>query len=130
MATNTRVRITKICQYSIRVQTLGDIPQSFTIPRIKFKFTLPWGGSYQLMRTQFPLRLAYAVSVNKSQGQGYEKLLLDSTTQPFQHGHGYVAFSRVYDNKNIKVLCKDCNIVDGALTIENVVYNELINNIL
>ena len=31
--------------------------------------------------TQFPLRLAYAVSINKSQGQQYEDILFDTTHQ-------------------------------------------------
>ena len=43
------------------------------IPRITFKFRLPYGQSYQLTRMQFPLRLAYAMTFNKSQSQLYKR---------------------------------------------------------
>lgn len=69
LAKNTRVRIIALRQYAIRVQTCGANPTCHWIPRIKFKFSLRYGSAYELTRTQFPLRLAYAVSVNKSQGQ-------------------------------------------------------------
>ena len=65
LATNTRVRVIHISKYHIRVQTLGEHPTTHCIPRIRFKLTLPWGQSYKLLRTQFPLRLAYALTINK-----------------------------------------------------------------
>jgi hypothetical protein len=75
LAKNTRVRILDLRTYSIRVQTCGSNPTSHWIPRIKFKFSLRFGTAYELTRTQFPLRLAYAVTVNKSQGQVCYKML-------------------------------------------------------
>jgi len=68
LTNNTRVRIIAITTKCIRVQTLQENKKNFSIPRIRFKFRLPFGRSFELLRTQFPLRLAYCISINKSQG--------------------------------------------------------------
>ena len=129
LVTNRRVRIIGLNLNSIRVQTLGDNPKAAIIPRIRFKFRLPLGDSFQLMRTQFPLRLAYCMSYNKSQGQTFDgRVLLDITTPPFAHGHLYVALSRITLYSNIKVVCKMEQIFDGCPTVTNTTYTELLDD--
>ena len=44
---------------------------------------------------QIPLRLAWAVTVHKSQGQTYEEVQIDMGRGAFSPGHTYVALSRV-----------------------------------
>jgi ATP-dependent exoDNAse (exonuclease V) alpha subunit len=44
---------------------------------------------------QIPLRLAWAVTVHKSQGQTYEETLIDLGAGAFSPGQTYVALSRV-----------------------------------
>ena len=51
LTNNTRVQITKISKFCIRVQTYSADPKVFLIPRIRFKFRLPFGQSFQLLRT-------------------------------------------------------------------------------
>ena len=46
-------------------------------------------------RLQFPVRLAYAITINKAQGQLLRVAGLQLTTPCFAHGQLYVAFSRV-----------------------------------
>jgi len=41
------------------------------------------------------------MTFNKSQSQTLDRVLIDSTGEPFAHGHAYVAFSRVRNCKNI-----------------------------
>ncbi len=104
IANNSRVRIKYIHQYCIEVVTLMEQEErTIRIPRITFKFRLPYGQSYQLTRMQFPLRLAYAMTFNKSQSQTLQKVLLDITQPPFSHGQLYVALSRVRDCKTISL---------------------------
>jgi hypothetical protein len=56
LASNSQVRIIAIHRYCVEVLTVGDCAkQNFRIPRISFKFRLPYGKSYQLTRLQFPL---------------------------------------------------------------------------
>ena len=55
------------------------------------------------MRRQFPLRLAYALSMNKSQGQTLDRVVVDLQSHAFMHGHLMVALSRIRDSANIAV---------------------------
>jgi hypothetical protein len=67
LANNSRVHIIAIHRYCVEVLTVGDCAeQNVRIPRISFKFRLPYGKSYQLARLQYPLRLAYAMTYQKS----------------------------------------------------------------
>jgi ATP-dependent DNA helicase PIF1 len=44
--------------------------------------------------TQFPLRLAWGITIHKSQGQTYERVIIDLGRGAFAHGQTYVALSR------------------------------------
>ncbi len=80
LANNSRVQVTYVRMHSVEVITMGDNEgRTEKIPRITFKFRMPYGKSYQLTRRQFPLRLAYAMTYNKSQSQTLSKVLLDIT---------------------------------------------------
>ena len=84
-----------------------------------------------MYRTQFPLRLAYCTTINKSQGQEYGKVLIDLRKEVFAHGHLYVALSRVKYANKIRVLIHEWQTRDtDALhaLLYNIIYPELLLN--
>jgi ATP-dependent exoDNAse (exonuclease V) alpha subunit len=74
-------------------------------------------------RRQFPVRPAFAMTINKSQGQTPENVGLYIPAPVFIYGQLYVALSRCTDEKNLKVLITDGSILGlkGSYT-RNVVY--------
>ena len=53
--------------------------------------------------SQFPIKLAYAITIHKSQGMSIEKLICD-IDNIFEKGQLYVALSRGINPKNLKIL--------------------------
>ena len=132
LATNERVRIINFFPNCVQVETLQVPSRTVFIPKIRFKFQTRFNTSYKMIRTQIPLRLAYCMTYNKSQGQTLNKVLLDTTEEPFAHGHAYVAMSRVRSRKNICIFLPQTAVRDGHPTISNVVYDKIIqfNNLV
>ena len=60
-------------------------------------FPIQKKASFQAIRTQFPLTLAWAVTINKCQGLTLSEIVIDMTCAKgkFKPGEAYVAFSRV-----------------------------------
>jgi hypothetical protein len=84
IANNSRVRIVCVHTHCVEVITIGEYERRLIrIPRISFRFRLPYGKSYQLTRMQFPLRLAYAMTYNKSQSQ----TLVNEKDSPTRQSH-------------------------------------------
>ncbi|XP_029348311.1 ATP-dependent DNA helicase PIF1-like [Acyrthosiphon pisum] len=52
---------------------------------------------FQMKRIQLPVRLSFAMTINKSQGQTFDRVGLLLPSPAFSHGQLYVAFSRVRD---------------------------------
>jgi ATP-dependent DNA helicase PIF1 len=74
-----------------------------SIPKIKLhnKGSLHSGLSFY--QYQFPFAPAYAMSINKSQGQTFEKVGIMLKLDVFSKGQLYVAFSRVLSVDNLLI---------------------------
>ena len=87
--------------------------------------------TFTLKRRQFPVRLAYAMTINKSQGQSLTNVGLFLPRPVFGHGQLYVALSRVGDPEFLQALVMDSASqgtmkADGRVYTRNVVYKEVL----
>uniref|UniRef100_A0A0L8FW00 ATP-dependent DNA helicase n=1 Tax=Octopus bimaculoides TaxID=37653 RepID=A0A0L8FW00_OCTBM len=73
---------------------------------------------FQFKRLQFPVKLSFAMSINKAQGQSLKVVGLNLLQPCFSHGQLYVGCSRVGDEKNLYILS------DKHGKTENIVYEE------
>ena len=90
-----------------------------TIPRIIFS-TNP-REIVQFSLKQFPIKLAFVTTINKSQGESYAKVgVYFNTRECFSHGQLYVAMSRCRSKKGLKIFklkekSKTVNIVNRQI---------------
>lgn len=62
----------------------------FSFDRLSQKIVSEVAGAF----TQYPLMLSWAVTIHKSQGKTFNKVIVDMGTGAFAHGQTYVALSR------------------------------------
>ncbi|XP_067120494.1 ATP-dependent DNA helicase pif1-like [Centruroides vittatus] len=95
-----------------------NVGESVFIQRIPL---IPTDYPFQFKRLQFPVKLCFAMTINKAEGQTLKKAGIDLRENCFSHGQFYVACSRVSSAKDLAILSKE-----GKTT--NIVYKEVLWN--
>ena len=102
------------------------------IPRIILDSTRSSDIPFQLRRRQFPVKPAFAMTINKAQGQTLDKVGILLPEPIFGHGQLYVAFSRAKKACNVRVKIFDTpqqgKLINGSDKVftRNIVYQEVL----
>jgi len=125
LCNGTRATVMQMSNHVLQVCLLGGdhdgqiafIPRIMLSPSIHgIDFTI------HLRCRQFLVQLAFAMTINHSQGQSVGHVALDLRTPAFTHSQLYITFSRVTASDNIKVLL----LSDTPSQTMNVVYPEIL----
>ena len=73
--------------------TMLNPQRNFTLKRVQF--TYGKSDNLRYRRYQFPLQLAWALTIHKAQGLSLDSAVLNLGESVFTHGQAYVALSRV-----------------------------------
>lgn len=127
LVNGTKLYVEKLNDHSIQCTILtGEFKDDEVyLPRIVLApsdTSLP----FVLKRRQFPIKLAFAMTINKAQGQTLRQVGLLLREPVFSHGQLYVAFSRVKTFDHIRVKIEQN--IDGLMSSRtaNCIYKEIL----
>ena len=96
----TLVTVVAMHENCIVICKMNKPSDPYPVPRFRQKFEIH-GCSYSILRTQFPLQLAYAVTVHRMQGMTVQRTVVKLNDRFFASGQAYVALSCVQHLKDL-----------------------------
>ena len=132
LCNGTRLTVKFMYTYFVDAEIISgsQIGSRVFIPRIELSpsdTVLP----FILKRRQIPVIMAFAMTINKSQGQTFDKVGVYLEEPVFGHGRMYVAMSRCKNSTEIKVSIKHSAqqgalLNDEGVYTKNIVYDEVL----
>ena len=85
------------------------------------------GSLCRPLRKQFPIRLSFAMTINKAQGQTIPNVGIYLPEPVFSHGQLYVALSRGVSRQTTRISAKPNNDIDPTgKSTKNIVYRDVL----
>ncbi|XP_060846201.1 ATP-dependent DNA helicase PIF1-like [Rhopalosiphum padi] len=125
LCNGTRLVVTELRRFNFKARMLsGGAQDDIIIPAIPLTSSGEDDLPIIMRRVQFPVRLSFAMTINKSQGQTFDRVGLLLPSPVFTHGQLYVAFSRVRNSQSIRIgMFGDDR---GRFVTKNIVYREVL----
>lgn len=125
LCNGTRLIVLSIRRNVLRCRVISGsgTDREVFIPRIKLDEKPAARMPFTLRRIQFPIKLAFAMTINKAQGQSLQHVAIDLSTRVFSHGQLYVALSRAKDIHSITVRLPE----GSRRQTPNIVYHDVFN---
>ena len=120
LCNGTRLVVKKLMRNVIEATIISGCGkgEDVFIPRIPL---IPSNMPFDFKRVQFPIRLSFAMSINKSQGQTLQVAGLHLEEDCFSHGQLYVGASRVGSKSNLYIFAPRGE-------TKNIVYKEVFSD--
>ena len=124
LCNGTRLQVVHLYSHVVECKILSPKNKGDTvfIPRITLRLaesTLP----FTLLRRQFPIRTAFCITINKSQGQTLNNVGIFLPTSCFTHGQLYVALTRCTSFNKINILIQHH---EHTKITSNIVYKQVL----
>lgn len=134
LCNGTRMIVKRIGVNVLEVEVITGILTGtrHLIPRISLNTSKDAALPFNLVRHQFPVQLSYAMTINKSQGQTFERVGLYLFESCFGHGQFYTGCSRSTGGIGLKIKVIEThrqgksNGEDEVYVTDNVVYSEIL----
>ena len=106
LANGTRLVITRLQERVIQccILTGSHSGTEVMLPRISLEVSQSDTACFPFVRRQFPIKLAYAMTINKAQGQTFSRVGIYLPRPVFSHGQLYVAMSRVGTPGGVRIM--------------------------
>ena len=122
LCNGTRIKITRLYNHIILGKIITGKFKGNEVEITRITIRSDPSCPIKFIRKNFPVRPAFVISINKAQGQTYQKVGIYLKNKIFSHGQLYVALSRCSDYEKIKIFFEE----ENKITTNNVVYKEIL----
>ena len=127
LSNGTKLCLRDIHKFTLQVEIITGQHSGriVSIPRILLR---PKDGEhgFQWSRLQFPVNVAFAMTINKSQGQTLGRVGVYLPEPVFAHGQLYTALSRTNHPDSIRVMIEPSSPGESFMVTRNIVYREVL----